>query len=133
VSDDPAEWLRQLAAGIRADPEVPPGVIVLESGTERIARTASHPGGLVTAELAEDLRSFCESFHYSIRLSGRGEPIRCEVCGTLVSLTPETEDADAVLGAVSRWKPGIWEHETLRKHTMRRCEWKRANGGLALA
>lgn len=131
MSDNPADWLRQLRDGIRVDPKVPPGVIILESvtesGTERIARTASHPGGLVTAELEEDMRSFAESFHYSIRLSDRGEPIRCEVCGTLVSLTPETEDENAVLGALSRWKPAIWEHETLRRHTQRRCEWRRAN------
>jgi hypothetical protein len=26
------------------------------------------------------------------------------------------------------WKQGIWETGALRKHTLRRCEWMRANG-----
>lgn len=120
ASDDPAKWLRQLADGILTDPEIPPGVVVMESGTEQIAWTASHPGGLVTGELREDLSSFAESFPYFIRMDERGEPVRCECCGTLVALTPEA------LGVDGPWKPGIWEHESLRRHTMRRCEWMRA-------
>jgi hypothetical protein len=127
VSDDPAAWLRDLAANIRADPGIPPGLIALESGTGRVARWASHPGGLATGELREDLASFAESFPYFIRLDERGAPVPCECCGTLVALMPEARDGDAVLGARTAWKPGIWEHETLRKHTARRCEWKRAN------
>jgi hypothetical protein len=111
--DDLVTWLR---AEIAADLDA------AQSGAEQVARTASHPGGLVTAELREDLRSFCESFPYLIRVTGRGEPIRCECCGTLVALTPEAHGANAP------WKPAIWEHESLRKHTMRRCDWKR--GGL---
>lgn len=122
MSDDPAAWLDRIADKLRVDPGLPPGFIVGESGTERIARWASHPGGLVTGELREDLTSFAESFPYFVRLDGRGEPIRCEICGTLVALTPEA------LGGVSGpFKPGIWEYESLRKHTMRRCDWKRAN------
>jgi hypothetical protein len=128
---DPAEWLRGLAANLRTEPDLPPGVIVLEavaeSGTERIARTASHPGGIATSELMEDVRSFAESTPYCIRLSERGEPLWCECCGTLVALTPETADGAALLGTGARWKPAIWEYETLRKHTMRRCDAMQAN------
>lgn len=121
MSDGPAEWLRQLADGIRTDPELPAGVVVMESGTEQVARTASHPGGLVTGELREDLASFAESFPYFIRMDERGDPIRCEICGTEVALTPEA------LGVRGPWKQGIWEYESLRRHTVRRCEWKRTN------
>jgi hypothetical protein len=120
-------WLRQLADGIRTDPELPPGVIVLESGTGQVAGTVSFAGGTATGEMREDLRSFHESFPYNIRLSERGEPILCESCGALVALTPETRDTRALLGADARWTPGIWEFGSLRRHTMRRCEWKRAN------
>lgn len=123
MSDDPSKWLRQLTENICVDPAFPDGFIAIESDGKRVARWASHPGGLVTGELREDLASFAESFPYFVRLDERGEPIRCEMCGTLVMLVPEwTIEA----GAESR-KPGIWEHESLRKHTMRRCEWKRAN------
>lgn len=121
MSDDPAEWLRQLGEGIRVDPDIPPGVIVLESGGQRLARTASHPGGLVTPELEEDLRSFAESFPYTIRLSERGSPAPCEACGTPIATIPASRDGE------TRWKPGIWEHESLRKHTLRRCVWKLAH------
>jgi hypothetical protein len=127
VSDDRAGWLRQLRDSIRVDPEIPPGVIVLESGGERVARTASHPGGLVTEALAEDLRSFAESFPYIVRISDRGEPIRCECCGTLVALMPEARTAEAPPWSPKSWSPAIWEHETLRRHTQRRCEWRRGS------
>lgn len=122
MSGDPADWLRQITENICVDPAFPPGFIAMEADGERIAKWASHPGGLVTGELREDLASFAESFPYFIRPDERGEPIRCEVCGTLVALTPETRN----LGS-SSWRPGIWEYETARRHTMRRCEWRRAN------
>jgi len=121
VSDDPADWVRQLRDSIRVDPDVPPGLLIVESGPERLARWGGHPGGLVTDALWEDLQSWMESFPYTIRLGERGQPIVCEVCGTLVALTPEAS------GARAPWKPGIWEYETYRRHTQRRCEWKRAN------
>jgi hypothetical protein len=117
VSDDLVERLRE---SIRTDPGLPPGVVVMQSGNQRIARTVSHPGGLATEELREDVRSFVESFPYLIRLDARGAPIACECCGTLVSLTPE-----ARTGTHDAWMPGIWEHETYRKHTLRRCGWNR--------
>ena len=122
MSGDPADWLRQIAENISVDAQLPPGVIALESDTEKVARWVSHPGGLVTGELREDLASFAESFPYFIRPDERGEPVACECCGTPVALTPETRG----MGPPS-WKPGIWEYESLRRHTMRRCEWKRAN------
>ena len=113
MSDDPARWLRELAGDLHVDPGLPPGVVILESGTERIARTASHPGGLVTEALWEDLESYLESFPYFIRLSDASDPV-----GTLVMQVPESATGER------RWKPGIWEHETYRRHTLRRCEWK---------
>ena len=119
MNDDPAAALRNLAASMRTDPDLPPGVVVMRPGTEQIARTVSHPGGLVTDELWEDVQSFLESFPYLIRMSKRGEPIRCECCGTLVALTPEARRAGG------RWILAIWEFKTLRKHTLRRCEWMR--------
>lgn len=119
------DWLRQLRDGIRVDPEIPPGVVMLESGTMKIARTVSRqdppPAGQNDEDVAEDLRSLHESYPYLVLVSDRGEPIRCECCGTLVAMTPESDTPSGP------WKPGIWEPELGRRHTMRRCEWKRAN------
>ena len=122
MSGDPVSWLSEFMAGMRTDPGLPPGAIALETGTERVARTirsGRHAPG--TEEAWEDYRSFAESFPYLIRASKRGDPILCECCGTLVAMTPEA------LGTDGPWKPGIWEHETLRRHTLRRCEWKEGN------
>jgi hypothetical protein len=125
------DWLRQLRDGIRVDPEIPPGVVMLESGTEKIARTVSRqdplPAGATDEDVAEDLRSLHESVPYIIRISERGEPIRCECCGTLVALTPEAATAATPPWSPKSWTPTIWEPETGRRHTLRRCEWKRAN------
>lgn len=106
-----------------SDEGLPPGMMIVDSGGDRIAQTRWHPGGYVTPELSEDVRSFAETFPYLIRISHRGEPIRCECCGTLVALTPE-----ARTGSRDTWEPAIWEYETYRKHTLRRCEWMRAQG-----
>ena len=124
MSDDPADWVRQLRDSIRVDAEVPPGVIVLESGLETIARTfrrADLPAGFTVEELAEDLYSLHESYPYFIRWSDRSEPVECEFCRTLVAQTPESK------GVRGPWRPGIWETATGRRHTMRRCEWKRTH------
>jgi len=130
LSEDTAEWLRDLAGRLHADPAVPAGVIIMESGTERIARTdrigVDYAREPPDAAQAEAVASFVESYAYCIRLSDRSEPVRCECCGTLIALTPETK-SNALAGERARWKPGIWEYESLRKHTMRRCEWRRAN------
>jgi hypothetical protein len=98
-----------------------PGLVVMECAGKQTVRTASHPGGLWSVEVQEDIRSFVESMPWFIRVDERGKPIRCECCGTLVALTPEARDRHGPFA------PGIWEHETLRKHTLRRCEWRRAN------
>jgi hypothetical protein len=130
LSGDPADLLRDLAASMRADPGLPPGVIALESDGETVARTIRSARHVpLTREAQEDYRSFAESWPYVIRLSGQGEPVVCECCGTLVALTPEalTVSAGGEPPVSRRWKPGIWEPETGRRHTMRRCGWKRVN------
>jgi hypothetical protein len=127
VSEDPATRPVERAARLAVDLAQPPGVFVMQFGTEETVRTVSFAGGLDSEDLREDLRSFRESFPYLIRVDGRGEPIRCEVCGTLVALTYEalTVSAGGKPPARRRWKPGIWEPEAGRRHTMRRCEWRR--------
>lgn len=45
MSDDPAAWLRSLADSMTVDPDLPPGVVIMKSGSEQVAKTASHPGG----------------------------------------------------------------------------------------
>ena len=72
--------------------------------------------------LAEDCLSLNESAPYVVRYHEHGAPIRCECCGTMVAQMPEaliTEERPR------RWKPGIWETEAGRRHTLRRCEWMR--------
>ena len=70
---------------------------------------------------AEDIASIAESMPYVVRMHEGTPPIRCECCGTRVSMVPEAE------ASVTPWafKPAIWEAETRRKHTLRRCEWTR--------
>jgi len=70
---------------------------------------------------AEDIRSISESMPYVVHAHEGTPPIRCECCGTLVSMVPEAEVS------VRPWafKPAIWEAATGRKHTLRRCEWTR--------
>jgi hypothetical protein len=132
VTDDPGGWVRQLRDSIRVDPEIPPGMVIVESGSQMVAWALGHgdlPDGVTVEQLAEVLYSYKESSPYFIRLDGRGEPIQCEVCGTLVALTYEalTVSAGGEPPARRRWTPGIWEPENGRRHTLRRCEWKRAN------
>lgn len=133
MSGDPADWLRQIAENIRTDPGLPPGVISLESDVEltrvaRVIQTGLHRP--VTEAFYEDCRSLMESSLYVIRLGERGEPVRCECCGTLVMTVPEalTVSAGGEPPVSRRWERGIWEDETLRRHTPRRCERRRANG-----
>jgi len=70
---------------------------------------------------AEDITSINESLPYIVRFREGTPPIRCECCGTLVTMVPETE------ASVRPWafKPAIWEAEACRKHTLRRCNRKR--------
>jgi hypothetical protein len=95
----------------------------------RLLRSEPMPGvGLARmpmpseAEWREDLISLRESAPYVVRLAERTEPITCECCGTTVAGVPEGLGAD---GPDRRWKRGIWETGVWRKHTLRRCEWKR--------
>jgi hypothetical protein len=76
---------------------------------------------------AEDITSVNESMHYNVRTGEGPRPIRCERCGTMVMLTPEAHYLNP-----DTWKPAIWEAEAEmgRKHTLRRCEWLRDNGGI---
>lgn len=109
---------------------LPAGAVVMESDGEKTAWLSSSGPAVPRTEAAyENHRSFTESYPYLIRLPAHGEAIRCECCGAFVALVPEAFLALAYepLGVHGPWKPGIWEYESLRKHTMRRCEWKRAN------
>jgi len=117
-------WMSGLHERVRVSSDVPPGVVMIAADPYTVARTIS--GGraaLGTEESREDYRSFAESFPYLIRVYEKGETIACECCGTPVALITESPAADPD----ASWKPGIWEPETLRRHTLRRCEWKRAN------
>lgn len=75
---------------------------------------------------AEDWKSITESMPYVVRLHEGTRPIVCECCGTMVAQCPEAE------ASVTPWtyKPAIWEAQTCRKHTLRRCDWLRDNGGI---
>lgn len=73
-------------------------------------------------EFAEDIASVEESMPYLVRWHERTPPITCECCGTPVTMVPE-----AGSWSPRTYKPAIWEEETARKHTLRRCEWQRAN------
>jgi hypothetical protein len=77
----------------------------------------------ISPRIAEDCRSVIESADYIVQYGDQEPAIICECCGTSVALMPErhTEDQSRT------WKPGIWEPETFRRHTLRRCEWKRVN------
>lgn len=127
MSDDPAAWLQQLRENIRADPQMAPGAVVMRSGIDQAImvseNTGFHARMLVSDLLAEDCRSLIESADYIIRYREAGPAIICECCGTPVAKMPQrcAIDRDAP------WKPGIWETEMLRKHTLRRCEGKRVN------
>ena len=76
--------------------------------------------------LAEEWRSIGESWPYFIRLYECGEPIRCECCGVSVVKIPEALADD---GPSRTYRPAIWEYwrtGPVRKHTLRRCDWRRA-------
>ena len=72
---------------------------------------------------AEDCASLSESMPYLIRHDGASRPIMCECCGTYVS-----DPLEADTRSPRQWKRAIWEAETGRKLTLRRCEWMRDNG-----
>jgi hypothetical protein len=119
--------LPRLSGSLRVDPLIPPGVIVMRSGIDQVISvsrvTHIHAETIKSDALAEDARSLIESAPYVVRYGDAGSPIACECCGSPVALMSE-RPAGETAGA---WKPGIWEPELTRKHTLRRCEWKRAN------
>jgi hypothetical protein len=69
---------------------------------------------------AEDCESLSESMPFMIRHDGASRPVMCECCGTYVS-----DPLEADTRSPRQWKRAIWEAETGRKHTLRRCNWKR--------
>ena len=79
----------------------------------------------IDPEFAEELESIGESMPYVIRMHEGTRPIRCECCGTRVTMCPEAVAADHPW----TFRPAIWEPEAGRKHTSRRCDWKRAARG----
>lgn len=82
----------------------------------------------VDPEFAEDIASINESLPYLIRYDGVPPPVLCECCGICVFAPLE---ADTRNGEPRTWTRAIWEAETGRKHTLRRCEWQRDHGSAA--
>ena len=74
----------------------------------------------VDPEFAEDCESLLESKDYITHPGGMSKPEKCECCGTLVTVVPEVP-----VGRREEPKPAIWEVGAWRKHTPRRCNWKR--------
>ena len=117
---------------IVVDPDAPPGSVFLRSGLEQgiipnvdyaaLAQLAADPvkGPLI----AEDLASLAESAPFLIRTGEREGPIRCESCGADVVAVPESP-----IDGERHWTRAIWEDRLFRKHTMRRCEWRRRVAG----
>jgi hypothetical protein len=86
-------------------------------------------GLTATGELGEENESIIESAPFAIYLDEASDPIRCEMCGTLVVAVPERE-------CVFPKRPtrrGIWESETWRKHTLRRCASRREHTAAVLS
>lgn len=128
-----AGWLSGLPVNLDADlgvdPGLPPGAMIMRSGGQQAISLspsfADEGEQLVSDAVAEEYRSLAESEPFVVRYADwdPGKPgIRCECCGTPVALMGERKAEPS-----GPWKPGIWEPETVRRHTMRRCEWKRAN------
>jgi hypothetical protein len=71
-------------------------------------------------EIIEDLRSLSESAPFAVRLDDSLGLMPCERCRTMVVSVPEALVADPPESR--RWQRAVWEPETGRKHTIRRCE-----------
>lgn len=102
------------------DPDMPPGTIELRS-------TVANAAGVVRLQLggdellAEEITSIGESSPFLVRIESCTEPIRCECCGTWVTML---DKVPAGADQPGTWKPGIWEadrDQPLRKHTLRRA------------
>lgn len=120
-------WMRHIRDCVQVDAHMPLGAMVMRSGIDQVIRvsdaTLIHARSVRSDLLAEDARSLIESADYVVRYRDQGEAITCECCGTPVAKMPERLAADRG----GRWKPGIWEPDAGRRHTLRRCEWKRVN------
>lgn len=120
-----------LFAGIplTVDPDMPPGVIEVRSGSSRArtrfisdAEAAAMADRLqrraaVDPAFAEDIASVLESKDFITHPHKASDPIRCECCGTLVTMVPEVSVYDRKPPKPAIWEPGQW-----RKHTARRCD-----------
>jgi hypothetical protein len=95
----------------------------MRSGGEQVLLAVQDWAGGVTPAIAEDCASLVESMPYVIRYAEATAPIICECCGTRVVAVPEAVVTD--VPASRTWTRAIWETETGRKHTLRRCNWKR--------
>lgn len=73
-------------------------------------------------EFAEDIASLMESKDY-LAYPGDGKREKCEVCGTPVAVWYE----EPVYARGGR-EQALWEPEAGRRHTPRRCAWKRERG-----
>jgi hypothetical protein len=86
---------------------------ILSDHLDLAAQVATNP------DLAEDCRCTAESCPYITAGDQATEPIPCECCGTRICAVPEKKGRDGT------WKRGIWETGDWRRHTLRRCNWKR--------
>jgi len=111
------------------DPAMPPGAFALRSADEQLIHVAASVQVLadtaISPVLAEDCRSVLESADFVVRYREHGTPVTCPFCGTTVAFTPEAEGG--LDWRTREWKQGIWETGAGRKHTFRRCMWKRAH------
>jgi len=71
---------------------------------------------------AEDIRSLRESMPFVIMTGEASAPLACQYCSTPIHAVPERNVADPD----RIWHRALWEPETGRKHTERRCRVLRA-------
>lgn len=130
MGDDPTFF----GIPVTVDPDMPPGVIETRSGGGRLRVLIGDGEVRVMAEMmrrraaadpafAEDIKSILESKDYFTHPRKATRPLRCECCGTLVTMVPEVP----VYGHENP-RPAIWEPGRWRKHTLRRCNAMRELG-----
>lgn len=112
---------------VTVDPDMPSGVIETRPdargfrvfiGDDEVRAMAEAMQCRAAADpaFAEDIRSILESKDFITRPYEMTDPIRCECCGTLVTMVPEV-----LVYGHEKPKPAIWEPGQWRKHTLRRC------------
>ncbi len=107
---------------MQVDASLPPCTVLIRTNGEQALMDTTSAGLMRTPEFAEDLESLRESLPFVIRIDQMSDAITCECCGTEVFAVPESEWVTP-----RQWRRAIWESHTGRKHTMRRCQWKRSN------